>query len=265
MNQAHPNPRGTSPADPRDRQSIQVLSRAAAILRSLQSEAQGLMLSEIARVVDLPRSTAQRIVDALSAEGMLVHSLSTNRIRLGPALIALGAASVFPIAELARPVLERIASETSESVVLTRMDSDKVIVVDQISASQRLASVMDIGAFLPVHCSASGKAMLSYLKNDELDGFRSRIKLNRLTPETITVWADLRKQVEDCRHTGIAFDREEHSIGVCSAAIALKLPNDELVAIAITAPTQRFTNNEESLIQVLRDHLRGLRQMLVIK
>ena len=70
---------------------IQVITRAAPILRALHDETAGLSLAQIAERVGLPRSTVQRIVTALSDERLLMTASPDGRVRLGPGLLALAA------------------------------------------------------------------------------------------------------------------------------------------------------------------------------
>ena len=69
---------------PADKSQVQVIARAAAILRALENEAAGLSLGQIAQRVNLARSTVQRIVAALEAEKLVIAASPTGRVRLGP-------------------------------------------------------------------------------------------------------------------------------------------------------------------------------------
>src|SRR3974377_2427185 len=74
-----------------DKSQVQVIARAAAILRALEDQALGLSLGQIAQRVDLARSTVQRIVAALEAEKLLIAASPNGRVRLGPPLLRLAA------------------------------------------------------------------------------------------------------------------------------------------------------------------------------
>src|SRR5689334_12557813 len=72
---------------------VQVIARAAAILRALEDEAAGLSLGQIAQRVNLARSTVQRIVAALEAEKFLIAASPNGRVRLGPTILRLAASA----------------------------------------------------------------------------------------------------------------------------------------------------------------------------
>ena len=247
---------------PQANSGIQVIARAAAILRELQANPNGLSLGEIANAVDLPRSTVQRIVSALANERLTMSASPTSGVRLGPALLGLAAATRFPIAELARPTLEALAQDTGESAVLTIFDQNAVSVIDQISASHRLASVLEVGISLPWHCSASGKAMLASLDPAQLRTLQRQKNLQSYTENTLTTWEALLTEMESIRSAGVAFDREEHTLGVVSSAVSLRPLDGMIAAIAITAPRQRFIESERELVASLLEHAGVLQRRL---
>ena len=245
-----------------ERKSIQVISRAAAILRAIEKHPNGLSLGEIARLVDLPRSTVQRIVDALDHESLLIAASPAHGVRLGPTLLTLAAATRFEVAELMRPMLEAIARETGESVDLAVADQDKVVFIDQVAGSHRLTAVSAVGVSFPLHCSANGKAVLALMDDLELRRLRKRMKLRRQTPATITSWERLDEEIAQVRATGVAFDREENSLGISAVAVALRSPAGELACISIPVPTQRFAAKEKELAALLLAHRDAMRQKL---
>src|ERR1700688_1979974 len=87
---------------------VQVIARAAAILRALEDEAAGLSLGQIAQRVNLPRSTVQRIVAALEAEKFLIAASPTGRVRLGPTILRLAASARTDVAAVAPPSLTQL-------------------------------------------------------------------------------------------------------------------------------------------------------------
>jgi IclR family acetate operon transcriptional repressor len=86
----------------RDRNGVQVIARAADILRALEGS-DGLSLGQLSKQVGLPKSTVQRIVAALDSENLVVSAFPAGRLRLGPALVRIAHSIRFPIAEIALP------------------------------------------------------------------------------------------------------------------------------------------------------------------
>lgn len=245
-----------------DRGGIQVISRAAVILWALERHPEGLSLGEIAGAVALPRSTVQRIVDALDTEGLVLASSAARGVRLGPALLSLASATRFEIAEAARDTLLILAHECGETVDLSVIDNDKMVFVDQVPGRQRLTAVSGLGVAFPLHSSANGKAVLAALGDVQLDKLRHRLRLAAQTPNTITSWEALEREIEGVKKTGLAYDREENSEGISAVAMAIRSPSGELAAISIPVPTQRFREREKELAAALLKHGEELQQKL---
>jgi DNA-binding IclR family transcriptional regulator len=249
-------------ATPSDRQGIQVIARAAALLRALERRPDGLSLGELAKAIDLPRSTVQRIVDALDNEGLVLAASATSGVRLGPALLALAAATQFHIAEMARETLKALAKQTGETVDLSLIDQDKVVFIDQVTGTHRLTAISAIGVSFPLHSSANGKAMLAAMADEDIAKLRKRIRLSALTPNTITTWERLEQEIAAVRQRGCAYDREENSLGISAVSVAIRSPAGELAAISVPAPTQRFKAHEAELTKALLKHTAGLQRSL---
>ncbi len=92
-----------------DKSQVQVIARAATILRALEDENAGLSLGQIAQRVNLARSTVQRIVAALETEKLVIAATPNGRVRLGPTILRLAASVRSDFIALARPFLERLS------------------------------------------------------------------------------------------------------------------------------------------------------------
>lgn len=244
------------------RGGIQVIARAAGVLRALREHPNGLTLGELAKLLQLPRSTVQRIVDALDDENLVMSASPTRGVRLGPALLALAAAARFEIAEIARPLLEEISRECGETVDLAQLDGDKLVFVDQVSGSHRLRAESAIGVSFPLHSTAPGKAMLAAMDVSELQNLRPRLKLTALTRHTATSWPVLDDALAKVRRTRIGIDIEENSVGICAVAAAVRLANGELAAVSIPVPTQRFAGSRSELERLLLAKVDRLQQIV---
>lgn len=227
-----------------------MIARAAAILGVLKHHANGLTLGEIAERVGLPRSTVQRIVDALADEGFVIAASPKGGVRLGPTLMSLAASSQMDVVKYTRPVLERIAKETGETVDLAVLKADKAVFVDQIPGTYRLG-ISGTGVAFPLNTSANGKAMLAALPDGHFDKFRNRMKLAKMTRCSVQSWPKLEREIQRIRKQGVAFDREETTEGVCAVGVAFQAPTGELAAISIPVPSQRFAAKKEKLAQLL--------------
>ncbi len=229
---------------------IQVIARAAAILRALEDEPQGLSLGQLAERVGLPRSTVQRIVGALASEHLLIAASPGAGVKLGPALVRLASSADVRMERLLRPVLAKLSSSLKETVDLSALKGHEVIFIDQIPGAHRLRAVSAIGESFPLHCTANGKALLSLLSDEKWTRLVTR-HLRAFTPYSITHLESLKREVEDCRRSHIAYDREEHTEGITAIGTALLDPLGRPLAISIPVPTTRFARLESRLVTEL--------------
>ena len=192
--------------DANSRQGIQVISRAAKILRSLEGKSDGLSLSAIAKAVGLPRSTVQRIVYALASEGFLISATQTSRVRLGPGLVSLGSAAKADIDRVLLPHMKNLSNEVKETVDLSVQDGDVMIFIDQVTCEiQKLRAVSSVGDAFPIYCCANGKAILATMENDEVDKLIQESPIQAQTASTITDKAQLMTEIENIRKKGLAY------------------------------------------------------------
>jgi len=244
-----------------EKSQVQVIARAAAILRALEQQPAGLSLGQIAQRVLLARSTVQRIVAALAAEKLLIAASPTGRVRLGPTIVRLAASARTDFVASARPFLVRLSNELSETVDLATIKKDHLIFVDQVIAPQRLRTVSAVGETFPLTCTANGKAYLAQLEEDEVARLVGTA-YERRTPNTITRLADLLKELKAARKSGVAFDREEHTLGICAVGVVMRDPLGNDFAISVPVPAQRFHAQEKRIAERLLATRRALEDQL---
>ena len=234
------------------RAGIQVIARAAQILRVLEDEADGLSLGEIALRVGLARSTVQRIVAALANEQMLIAATPKSRVKLGPALVRLARGTNIEIEQIAHPIMESFSRTINETMDLSIVQGQSAVFVDQVLGTHRLRAVSAVGERFPLHCTACGKALLSRLPDAKLDKILAGT-LEKFTDNTITDPAVIRKQLEVLKTGGAIEDNEEYTEGVCAVGIAFSDPLDRVFAISIPVPANRFKRNREKLHAALHE------------
>ncbi|MEO1041639.1 MAG: IclR family transcriptional regulator [Pseudomonadota bacterium] len=223
---------------------IQVITRAAEILRQLKRDNSGQSLGSIAVQTGLPRSTVQRIVHALVAEAFVTTSGKDGDLRLGPEIQSLAAAGRIDVVSVMRPQLERLSEQTDETVDLAVFQHAHMVFVDQIIGKERLAAVSLPGQEFPLTNTANGKAILSKLSESQAVDIYRREGLGR----------DLRVFLNDLaaiQERGIAFDEDDHTDGISAAGVAFQTVGDEFYAVSIPAPSQRFSKKRDMIVEHL--------------
>ncbi|KLO41036.1 IclR family transcriptional regulator [Mycobacterium nebraskense] len=225
-------------------EGIQVLRRAAAALDEIAAEPGRLRLVDLGERLGLAKSTARRLLVGLVEVG-LASVDSQGRFSLGDRLLGYGNSDGAHIAAIFRPTIERVARATEgETVDLSVLRGQRMWFVDQIESSHRLRAVSAVGVRFPLESTANGKAALAALEDAEAEAAISRLGSKA---------ADrLRAEVAEIRRTGIAFDRDQHTPGISAAAIARRAVGDNMVAISVPAPTERFLEKEQRIVAALR-------------
>ncbi len=225
---------------------IQVISRAAAVLRVCGASNAGLSLGEIAAELALPRSTVQRIVNALVTEGLLQTDGTHRSIRIGLGLHAIALARRIDVVEIAHPYLKELSHSTGETVDLAELKGDHLVFVDQVSGSQRLRTISSVGEIFPLHNTANGKAALSFMSDeDALSRLRSTIHIE---PANLNL---LLSEIQVARGVGFAEDNDEHTEGISAIGTAFQTATGNIFAISIPLPSVRFQSKKQQLAEML--------------
>lgn len=247
---------GMSDSD-QGRSGIQVIARAAAILRVLRDNTGGMSLGQIAERVDLPRSTVQRIVGALQAERLVIATSSGGSIRLGPEITALSEATRYNVVEECRLHLSELSRKLGETADLSVLRGAGMIFLDQVPGTQRLRTVSAVGEVFPLTTTANGRAALSLLPEDEA---RALVEAEWARTNRSGDWPAFSVQLAQIRQTGIAEDADEHTTGISALGAAFRDRNGEVHAISVPVPTPRFLTLRRSVEAELRLTMTRLRQ-----
>ncbi|MGZ4198844.1 MAG: IclR family transcriptional regulator C-terminal domain-containing protein, partial [Thermoleophilia bacterium] len=120
--------------------------------------------------------------------------------------------------------------------------------------------VSEIGARFPLHATANGKALLAAVPPEELADLLPR-RLTASTENTVTDREALLRELDEIRATGIAYDREEYTIGIAAVGTAVRDAVGALAAITVVAPAARFNESEAQISAALartRDEIQAV-------
>ena len=239
-------------------QGVQVISRAADILRALAEDTRGLSLGEIANRVQLPRSTVQRLVNALLEEGFVTAGRSARGIRLGPQIQSLAEAARVDLAEALSPAMQSISEETGETVDLAVLEGTQMLFIGQVVGSQRLRTVSNIGERFPLSTTANGKSALARLCEPDA----TRLVLEEIEQGKVDrSVSEVLAEIAEIQRTGIARDEDEHTEGISALGFALQDRSGRIYALSVPVPSARYLRIKEGLTASLegwRTKLEGM-------
>jgi DNA-binding IclR family transcriptional regulator len=151
-------------------QGAQVVSRIAGLLRIVGRKPEGTPLVELVRESGLTRPTVHRLLTSLAAEGLLDHEARTGNWVLGPEVLLLGsvASARFPLEDIARPSLRRLAEQTGESAFFSIRRGDETVCLLREEGSFPVRSfVLHEGVRFPLGVASAGTAILAFLPESE--------------------------------------------------------------------------------------------------
>ena len=235
---------------------VQVLDRALGILDMLSAQGPDLSLGELSDKLDLHKSTTHRLMMVLERHKLIERNAINGRYRLGLKLFELGtrAVSQLDLRERARPFLEKLVLETSETVHLCLLDDSEVVYLDKVEPVRSVRMATSVGRRNPAHCTAVGKAIMAYLSNAQVEEIVRKQGMKAMTANTITSLVELKKELKVVRERGYAIDNEEIEEGVrCVGCVVRGFSGEPLAAISVSAPAFRLT----------KDRVKGLAQPVV--
>ena len=228
------------------RDGIQVIARTASLLRALSANVEGLTPQEIADECDIPRPTVYRLVKALASEDF-VRLLPSGRILIGPGLMRVAIANTRDIRHDMRPFLEQLAREIDGHTEEAVLYDGEALFVDQYIKRRVMRAVTNVGTRGPLHCSANGKALLASLSPAEMEDLLPA-HLVRMTENTITDREALRMEIAEVRRTGLAYDLEEYTIGVCACGASVRSLMGDVVSIAAVVTKEQWDEHREKIV-----------------
>jgi DNA-binding IclR family transcriptional regulator len=236
---------------------IQVLDRAFQILGKIADEEAGVSLPEIARGLQLHKSTAHRLLMALEAARFIEKNPVTGRYRLGSRVMELGLSAVsrLDVYQIAGPHLRWLAEQTGETGHLAVLRDGEVVSVLNVESRQTVRTPSAVGARSPVHCTAHGKAALAFAPADQLAAFLRNRSFKAYTPRTLTTVARLRAELEKVRQHGYALDDEEWETGLrCIGAPVRDSSASIIAAVSLSGPVFRIRHERiQSLAEAVME------------
>jgi len=220
---------------------MSTIGKALALLDSLCELDRDIGLSDLARLSALDKATTRRFLVELEKYGFVEQDGETRKYRLGAAPVRLARIrqARFPFASVAAPFVKALADAVGETVHLSEFAGGRLATIHVEDSTQAHRVIVDVGATLPLHATASGLAFLAFLPKAEADRALAR-PLQRFSPETVIDADAVRTLLAETAARGFSVNRQGFETGVISAAAPIVAPNGRPVgALAVAAPIAR--------------------------
>lgn len=218
------------------------VSKALRLLELMAERRSPLALAEAATETGLSKGAVHALLSTLRAHGY-AQQTPDRRYSLGTSAIRLGIAALpdLPVPGRLISALWELSTKTGEAVSLAIRDGCDALIVHRVESNNILRADLGIGVRMPLHASASGRAILAKMPDEEVELMYAASGLPATTPKTVTDFRSLRTELSRIRETGYANSIDEYIVGI--SGIATLVPGDGSkisVAMSIATPTVRF-------------------------
>lgn len=218
------------------------LARLLALFDVLSAAPDGSSLAELSTQLGSPKSSLLNLLRPLVSEGFLIHD--RNTYRLGPSIFRLASSVLHAwyLPRVMRPVMEQLARQTGESVMLSVMDVKKalMIYVDIVNGPHPVRYQIAAGSVRPLFASTAGRVLLAYSDRQWRQHYLLGVDLDVALATPVTK-ASLRREIEQIQAEGTAWSMDVYMTGLSAVAAPLFGDGGRCVAcLNIAGPTDRF-------------------------
>lgn len=212
-------------------------------------------LTEVAEATDMTRAGARRYLLTLEHLGYVAKS--GRDFRLTPRVLELGYAymATQPLAELSQPFLDDFTHKTGQSSALAVQEDDEAIYIAQCTAERALSIRVPVGRRQPALYTATGRVMLAFMPDAEIDAFLQRVEPRKLTEKSIVNKKKLKAELLNIREQEFAIVDQEVELGIRSMAAPI-WDQEHNVAAAVLVLTDMASVNEKTLQKEFLPHLK---------
>ncbi len=228
---------------------IQSVERAFALLYKIGQENDQISISQLARDVNLPRTTVVRLLETLQAVGAVKTAVSNDSYQLGDQLLSLlsKASWTDQIVAIAQPSLQKLAEQTGETIYFCLPDGDQCYFAAQINTRHKIRIANSTGERHPLHVTSSGKLFLAHRSPNDLTTYFNH-PLIQYSDATVNSKSGLQKQFKQILKTGVSWNHDEYEVGWTSvAAPVFNSVGDLIASPAVGVPKFRVRNEEHAV------------------
>src|SRR5882724_10091386 len=245
---------------------VESLDRGLRLLEKFGTTSGPMTLSDLARAAELPRATARRILFTLERGGFV--ATDGKLFTLTPHVLMLAASYLrsSQVVTVLQPVLDRIATAAQEISSLSVLDGEEVVFIARGSPARVFSAGLDIGYRLPAFCTSVGRIMLSRLSDAELAATLDAMKLEPLTPFTVTDKKSLLQAIVRDREQGYSLVDREAEPGFRSISVPVRRYDGTIIAaINMGAHVDRVSAQEliERFLPLLREAADSVKPLLL--
>ncbi|WP_327157552.1 IclR family transcriptional regulator [Streptomyces tubercidicus] len=207
-------------------------------------------LASVQETIGYPKSSLYMLLRTLVDLGWVETDATGTRYGIGVRALLVGTSYIDgdEVVAAARPTLDRLSDDTTETIHLARLDGTDVVYLATRQSPHPLRPFARVGRRLPAHATSLGKALLATYTDEQVRAMLPPT-LAPLTEHTHTDREQLIEELRTVREQGYAVDREEHTPGLRCFGIATPYRTPARDAISCSVPVARLTPGHEQMIK----------------
>ena len=224
-----------------NRYLVPALERGLRLLQLFDRRRREIGPPDIARELELPRSTVFRLLQTLEHLGC-VERADSRAYRLAPGVLRLGFEYLasLEITDVARAVVERLRDQTGCSAQLVMRDGRDVVVVLKAAGPGTFSSNVSVGTRLPAHATILGRTLLCHVGDAELARLYPEATLPPVSARSPQTPAELKALLREDRARGYALSESFFEQGISAVAAPVRDAGGKVVA-AVSLTVQKAT------------------------
>jgi IclR family transcriptional regulator, KDG regulon repressor len=243
-------PRTAIQGDSATKGRVVALMRGIRVLEAVVETGARASLAEITTHVDLPKTTVHRLLQTFVESGY-VETRGDGYYSGGPRVLAVAGRIVETVgyARLIGAVLRELQDHTDETIHFGILSGLEAVYVEKLGGRRPYQMASQIGKPLPLHCTAIGKAILSFLPDDQRHSLINLTELSRRTERTITSRRGIEEEVQRTRERGYSLDDEENEDGIrCVGVPVFDYTGRVIGGISVSAPVFHLSLNDATML-----------------
>jgi len=241
------------------------VKKAFKILHAIADSPSGLGVSELAKRLNMGKSTVHGIAMGLETLGVLVRDPIQKKFNLGYTLLELSrrAYARMELRDVGRGPIQRLMEKVGETVFLGVMNGDHATILDVVDSHNEMKITSPPGTRLPLLAGATGKVFLAQLEEKKAKEIIQKMGLVRFTSKSIVDQKKFFKEVEETKRRGYAIDDEEYMLGVRAIAAPIQTASPSVVAIWVVGFSSSLNDQKmERVILEIRNTAQEITQSM---
>lgn len=222
---------------------VQTTEKSLKLIKRLQ-EVDGARIQDLEGYQGMTKGTIHNHLSTLREQGFVVKNGREYQLSMWFLTLGGGIRNRNSLYQAGRAKVQQLAEDTGMLANLMTEEDGKGVYLYQAEGNYAVDLDTHVGYRIHLHNTGIGKAILAFFSHERVIGIAERWGLPRTTENTITNQTELMEELETIRNRGYAIDHEERTEGLACIAAPVRLDEQVLGAISISAPTQRLGNEE---------------------